>query len=73
MNDLGFTECLATFSGKAIPTYRNNRSKRVEDQHDHLFVTPSFFEKLIDCGVGEKTIFDENVSDHLPIIADFDV
>jgi exonuclease III len=71
MKDLGFSECLATFNGKSIPTYKNNRSKRVEDQLDHLFATQIFTENLIDCRVGDKNIFEENISDHLPIIADF--
>jgi exonuclease III len=72
MQALGFTECLRKFNNdKIIPTFKHS-SKEIVHQMDHLFVTNDLYSKLEKCNVGDQTIiFDKSLSDHLPIIADF--
>ena len=73
MRELGLTECLREFQGQLTPTFRNpSRGNPVIHQIDHLFVTKVLADKLITCYTGDKDIvFGEQLSDHLPIIADF--
>jgi Exonuclease III len=73
MSDLGFVECLRRFQGVLTPTYRNTDKRTIKHQMDHLFVSNVLSDALIACTVGDPSIiFDQNLSDHLPIIADFD-
>lgn len=73
MEALGFNECLRKHNGKSIPTFKNPRDGKIIHQIDHLFVTDSLFSILKDCTLGDElAIFGESVSDHLPIIADFE-
>ena len=73
MESLGFTECLRKYNNKLTPTFRNPSDGKLIHQIDHLFVTDSLYSILKNCIVGDKSvIFGESVSDHLPIIADFD-
>jgi len=71
MRELGFTECLTTHNGGLIPTFRNPADKRIDHQIDHLFVSEVLKDKLTNCRVGDHIVFDMNMSDHLPIIAEF--
>ncbi len=74
MKALGFAECLQTYNGKLTPTFRNPKDGKIIHQIDHLFVTRLLSSKLKKCTTGEKTtIFEKSISDHLPIIADFEV
>lgn len=73
MEALGFSECLQKYNGKLTPTFRNPKDGKIIHQIDHLFVTDSLFSILKNCTTGdESTIFRESISDHLPIIADFE-
>ena len=73
MNDIGFTECLRPSPNEGIiPTFKHLRGE-IAHQLDHLYVTDSLFRKLTACKVEDHSVvFDNNLSDHLPIIADFD-
>lgn len=72
MADLGLVECLRTAKGGLTPTYRNTDKTTIKHQMDHLFVSESLARRLRSCDVGsEDQIFGQNLSDHLPIIADF--
>ncbi len=72
MADLGLVECLRHSMGSLTPTYRNTDKVTVKHQMDHLFVTRVLANRLVSCYTGsQETIFDGNLSDHLPIIADF--
>lgn len=73
MKELGFTECLTTFNGRLIPTFKNPVDKRIDHQIDHLFVSEVLKDNLTDCRVGEHLVFEKNMSDHLPIIVEFSV
>lgn len=73
MNDLGFIECLRHWKGALEPTFRNPRDGKVIHQIDHLFVSPSLKENLTACHTYEpERIFKQSLSDHLPIIAEFE-
>jgi exonuclease III len=71
MYELGFKECLLEYNEKLIPTYLNT-NKKILHQLDHLYVTKKIFSKILKCNVGNiSEIFDDRISDHLPIITDF--
>ena len=75
MAELGLTECLRKSRGKLAPTFRHSRGS-IQHQIDHLFVTKCLADKLQLCDVGvQEDIFGANprLSDHLPIIADFNI
>ena len=41
---------------------------------DHLFVTSDLLEHLSSCETGDRNlVFDRSLSDHLPIIVDFEL
>lgn len=72
MNMLGFAECLRGFQKKLTPTFKNARDGKLIHQIDHLYVSDNIYQMLSNCIPGDsKIIFDEFLSDHLPIIADF--
>lgn len=72
MYAMGFTECLRKSNNdNIIPTFKHS-NQTVVHQIDHLFVTNDLYSKLEKCNVGDQAvIFGESLSDHLPIIADF--
>jgi hypothetical protein len=75
MAELGLTECLRKSRGKLAPTFRHSRGS-IQHQIDHLFVTKCLADKLQSCDVGvREEIFGASprLSDHLPIIANFDI
>ncbi len=71
---LGFIECLRKSEQEPIiPTFRH-RDKTIRHQIDHLFVSNSLASTLERCSVGdEATVFGRSLSDHLPIVADFQI
>lgn len=72
MYALGFTECLRGFCKDIVPTFQNTTGKKVVHQMDHLFVTNNLYSQLKECEVGDQSIiFGKAMSDHLPIIVDF--
>lgn len=74
MRDIGLIECLKEYNGRLTPTFRNTNNGRMLHQIDHLFVTPKLYAKIKDCHVGdESVIFGNKLSDHLPIITDFNI
>jgi endonuclease/exonuclease/phosphatase family metal-dependent hydrolase len=73
MNGLGLTEVLGTHHGRLVPTFRNPRGGQIVHQIDHLYVTASLCDRLVGCKVGsEERIFGQGMSDHLPIVAEFE-
>lgn len=72
MNNLGLQECLRKYNGKLIPTFKNKIGGRVVHQMDHIYVSDFLSDSLINCYVGDAVeIFDNSLSDHLPIIAEY--
>lgn len=76
MATLGFIECLRQSKGQLTPTFRNTfrntRGGAFKHQIDHIFVSPALARRLVHCDTGSSArVFDANLSDHLPIVADF--
>lgn len=67
-------DCLRMFKGKLTPTFRNPSGGKVIHQIDHFYVTPMLLSRLTRCDVGPAERGFESspmLSDHLPIVADF--
>jgi len=74
MNALELVECLFHSKGVLTPTFKNATDKKVIHQIDHLFVSADLISSLGFCKTGNtQHIFENSLSDHLPIIADFSV
>ena len=72
MLNIGFTECLKSHNGKLIPTFKNTKGGKIIHQMDHIFVSQNMYTTIVRCNVeAHNTIFDKNLSDHLPIISEF--
>jgi exonuclease III len=73
LNVLGLTECLKSYNGVLTPTFRNPRGGKVIHQLDHMYVTRCLDSGLLKSYVGDSlSIFEDSISDHLPIISEFD-
>jgi len=71
--DIGLIECLQGSNGMLIPTFRNSRGGKIIHQMDHIFVSNKLFALMKSCEVGsEERVFGESLSDHLPIVTNFD-
>jgi exonuclease III len=74
MRDIGLIECLKKYNRRLTPTFKNPRNDKILHQIDHLFVTTKLYAKINNCYIGdENLIFGNKLSDHLPIIADFNI
>ena len=73
LTDLGMAECLSTYQGNPTPTFKHSRGS-IRHQLDYIFVSDELFQDLGSCSTGDKeAIFGNSLSDHLPVIADFDL
>ena len=70
---LGLTDCLRHFQGALTPTYRTIQTRRIKSQLDYIFVTDVLRERLLTCEAGSHELIHAGVSDHLPVIADFNM
>lgn len=72
MEALSLAECLRLTTGMLTPTFRNLSDSAIQHQIDHMFVTAALSDRLAACDVGlREIVFDQRLSDHLPIVADF--
>lgn len=72
MNSLGLNDCLRYSQGKLTPTFKNRTGGKVIHQIDHMYVNTNLISNLEYSVTPEKSlIFDEMLSDHLPIISKF--
>ncbi len=69
---LGLVECLRRVTGCVTPTFRNTDGQAVKHQLDHIFVTQQLALALQTCRTGSHEQVFGRLSDHLPVIADFD-
>lgn len=73
MAALGFVECLRQCAGKIVPTFKKPDGGAVACQIDHVFVNEPLVAGLRSATTGSRErVFGENLSDHLPVIADFE-
>ena len=74
MAALGLVECLRRWQRAPTPTFRNSSDRKILHQIDHLFTTQVLADRLLDCATGSREqVFGAGLSDHLPIIAEFNV
>jgi endonuclease/exonuclease/phosphatase family metal-dependent hydrolase len=72
MDQLGLVDCLRYAQGALTPTFRTLRKGTITAQIDYLFVTDTLRARLVTCDTGSRQrVFEQGLSDHLPIIADF--
>ena len=72
LNALGLEECLRKHQNQLVPTFRNPRGGGIIHQIDHIYVSTQLSNTLRYCNVDyEAEVFGQQLSDHLPIIADF--
>jgi hypothetical protein len=72
MDQLGLVDCLRHAQGALTPTFRTLGKGTITAQIDHLFVTNILRASLVTCDTGSRQrVFDNRLSDHLPIVADF--
>jgi exonuclease III len=72
MNQLGLIDCLRYAQGALTPTFRTLGRGTITAQIDYLFVTDMLRARLVTCDTGSRQrVFEQGLSDHLPIIADF--
>jgi exonuclease III len=74
MKSLDLVECLRHFNSGPVPTFKNPDGGAVVHQIDHLFASKELAAAL-SCAVAGSPdrVFGGKLSDHLPVIADFDV
>ncbi len=74
MENLGLVECLRFYQGVLTPTYKNLTGGAIKHQMDHVFTTEAITGQLLSCITGtHEQVFGQGLSDHLPIIADFNI
>src|SRR5262245_53638787 len=72
MDQLGLADCLRYAQGTLTPTFRTPSKGTITAQIDYLFVTDMLRTHLVTCDTGSRQrVFEQGLSDHLPIIADF--
>jgi len=75
LNSLGLTEVLRVSRGELTPTFRHSTGS-IDHQIDHMYVSDRLLGELDSCDVGSaERVFGRNpmLSDHLPIVADFQI
>jgi len=74
MCELGFVETVRHLNGGPVPTWRSRQKNApLKHQLDHLYVSGTLRDRLLRAWVCEQdAIFDKDLSDHLPVIAEFD-
>ncbi len=74
LNDLGLEECLSSFNNKLVPTFRNPKGGKIIHQIDHMFVSLDLFNGLMESNtLNLSGIFENSISDHLPIVSIFEL
>ena len=72
LNAFGLRDALREKSGQLTPTFRSPRNGTIVPQMDHLYLTQASMAAVEHCYVPDAAaIFEPNLSDHLPITADF--
>ena len=74
MNSLDLFDCVTAFFGKPIPTFRNVRGGKVVHQLDYLYADSELITNIQATSViGNQNIFEDSISDHLPVVTDFNL
>jgi exonuclease III len=74
MGGLGLVECLRHFNAQLVPTFKNADGGEVLHQIDHVFVSEVLAAVLASATTGsQERVFGSKLSDHLPVITDFEL
>tara|TARA_Y100000590_G_scaffold283456_1_gene318868 strand:- start:16 stop:213 length:198 start_codon:yes stop_codon:yes gene_type:complete len=61
---------LKTLPGVLTPTFKNLKGGKILHQLDHIYVSETLIPDLTSSNVGDKNVvFENSLSDHLPVIA----
>lgn len=74
LNALGLTDCLSHFCGESVPTFRHSGGS-IKHQLDYCYVNADLLERLACARVlSRQEVFGSmpKLSDHLPIVCEFD-
>ena len=73
MNALGLVDCLSYSAQELVPTFRNpSHGNKFIHQLDYLYVNRPLLSRMIDSKVLDgQGIFEDSLSDHLPIVTEF--
>lgn len=72
MASVGLVECLRHYTGQLTPTFKRPGGDQATCQIDHMFISESLVGGIRAATVGsEGRVFGGNLSDHLPIVVDF--
>ncbi len=70
--NIGLTDCLSFHQEILVPTFKNATGGKVIHQLDYIYVNEPLLTRLKYCDTSHSDIvFDQNISDHLPVIAEF--
>ena len=71
LEDFGFINCYQKFNNERVQTLRHKESSFAW-QNDYLFAGKKLYERCISCKViDDKSLYE--LSDHNPILAEFDI
>ena len=71
-NALGLHDTLSTCNGGLVPTFKNSKGGKVIHQLDYLYASKKLSKKLLSSSVlSDMKIFENSLSDHLPIVSVF--
>ena len=71
LEDFGFLNCYQKFNNERVQTLRHKESSFAW-QNDYLFAGKKLYERCISCKViDDKSLYE--LSDHNPILAEFDI
>jgi len=74
MYSLGLYDCLQEYNKGLTPTFKNSNGGKVIHQLDYVYTTKDLFKKMIkSVTLNQNEIFNNSLSDHLPIITDFEL
>tara|TARA_B100000131_G_C17983373_1_gene559556 strand:+ start:154 stop:963 length:810 start_codon:yes stop_codon:yes gene_type:complete len=71
MNSLGFVDSLSSYERQLVPTFMNLRNKKLIHQLDYVYLDETLSRKILrSYALDNQQIFDEPISDHLPVITE---
>jgi len=72
MYSLDLHDCLQEYNKGLTPTFKNSKGGKVIHQLDYVYTTKDLFKKMIkSVTLDQNEIFNNSLSDHLPIITTF--
>jgi|TARA_B100000959_G_scaffold90498_1_gene96248 endonuclease/exonuclease/phosphatase family metal-dependent hydrolase len=71
LNSLGLVDGLSSFNKGLVPTFRNPSNKKIIHQLDYIYLSENLLKTLkYSKPINDKNIFENQISDHLPIVTE---